>query len=113
MANFYLKYRDTRPALVATLLDSGNAAHDLTGADSVSLHIRLADGTVITKSMTVSDATAGQATYTWLDADWTGSPALAVGTHDMEYEVVDGTSRLTFPNNANDKLVITRDLGNT
>lgn len=113
MSVFYLKYRDTRPILEVTLLDTDSAAHDLTGVDSVSLHIRLVDGTEITKAMTVYDATGGIVRYTWLAADWTSDPVLTTGVHAMEYEVIAGTARLTFPNNGNDQLIVADDIGNT
>ena len=116
MARFYLKYRDTRPTIEVALTDPDGTAHDLTGADSVTLHIWLrgSSSTVISRTMTINaDPATGLVTYTWLATDWdTGK--LVLGTHRMEYEVKGpGTERLSFPNDTYDKLLIVTDLGQT
>lgn len=123
MAIFYLKYRDTRPILSASLKEPDGSAYDLTNTDKVYLNITLSDGTEIAKTMTIdpTDKTTGLVTYTWLAADWdTGglvaSPALPLAPggieHTMEYEVVGPTTtRLTFPNDGHDILRITDDRG--
>jgi hypothetical protein len=54
---------------------------------------------------------AGTLRYTWLAADWITAPALVRGLHPMEYEVIGGTSRLTFPNDGHDTLQVVSDLG--
>jgi hypothetical protein len=111
MAVFHLKYRDTRPILEVALLDPDGAAHDLTGATSIKLHIRLRSGTTITRTLTPdADPTKGITRYTWLATDWDAGN-LAIGTHSMEYEVVAGASRLTWPNDGLDELRIVEDLG--
>ena len=61
-------------------------------------------------------ATDGVVRYTWLATDWDSgglvpTPLLPLsGTtreHRMEYEVINGASRITFPNNGYDTLRIT------
>ena len=118
MGTAYLKYRDTRPVLEVTLLDPDDSAHDLAGATSVTLHIRLKSGTVLSKAMVIdSDPTTGIVRYTWLAADWDVG-GLVAGIHRMEYEVLGpDDERLTFPNAATltsastDRLLITTDIG--
>ena len=113
MGTFYLKANDTRPVLEVTLLDPAGTAHDLTGATSVKLHIKLASGATLTKTMTVNVVPAtGIVTYTWLAADWTSSPGLEAGMHRMEYEVIGpALARVTFPNDSYDTLAIVSDQG--
>jgi hypothetical protein len=97
----YLKNRDTRPVLVATLRGTDGAIYDLTGADSVTMHVYLHGGSdVISRPMVIDpDPTTGKARYTWVAGDWTGSPALESGAHRLEYEVLGPAPiRATFPN---------------
>jgi hypothetical protein len=109
MATFYLKYRDTLPVLSVGLLGTDGLAFNLTGY-TVKLHIALENGTTLTRTMTVASPATGVAEYAWVAADWT-APGLIVGVHQMEYEAVNGTARMTFPNNGNDALLIVSDLG--
>ena len=117
---FYLKYRDTRAPLEVTLLEPDDSAHNLAGATSVTLHIRLKSGTVISRPMVIdSDPTTGIVRYTWLAADWDVADGdLVAGIHRMEYEVLGpDDERLTFPNAATltsastDRLLVTMDIG--
>jgi len=115
---FHLKYRDTRPIMRVRLRNPDGSAHDLTGALAVTLHIKLAGtSTVISRTMTMDNATQGIVSYAWLLTDWapTGDPlpaALALGVHDMEYEVTaNNNARGTFPNATHDRLSIIGDLG--
>lgn len=111
MASFYLKRRDTRPVMRVALLNPDGTAHDLTGAGSVTLHVSI-DGAVLSRAMVVDPAPAtGIVRYTWLDTDWSSTPALDVGRFRMEYEVIAGTSRLTFPNSTYDELIVIDDIG--
>jgi hypothetical protein len=111
MARFYLKLRDTRPVLEVYLLDPDDTAHDLTSATDATLHIKLAGGTVLSKTMVIDGTpTTGIVRYTWLAADWDAG-GLVEGTHRMEYEVQAGSSRLTFPNSGDDELIIRPDIG--
>jgi hypothetical protein len=95
----YLKHRDTRPGLVATLYDADGSVYDLTGVDAVWLHVSI-QGVTFTRQMTVdASPTTGRVTYLWLATDWTSNPALEVGVHLIEYEVQGpGAVRATFPN---------------
>lgn len=113
MSDFYLKYRDTLPTLEVTLLDPDGTAHDLSGATSAKIHIRLSSGTTATKSATIYNPSGGVLRYTFLATDWTDlTVPLIVGTHRMEYEVLGpSTARLTWPNDGYDTLRITDDLG--
>jgi hypothetical protein len=110
MATFYLKYRDTLPVLSVTLTGTDGLPFNLTGY-TVKLHISLESGTVLTRTMTVATPASGVAEYAWAAADWTAPGGLVVGVHQMEYEAVNGTARITFPNNGNDALLIVSDLG--
>jgi len=109
---FYLKARDTLPVLEVALKDPDGTAHDLTGADAVWLHVSLPGGT-FSREMTVDDATGGIVSYAWVPTDWTVAPALAAYPvpYRMEYEVIDGTDHLTFPNDGYDELVVASDIG--
>ena len=115
MGTFYLRANDTRDVLEATLLKPDGTAYNLTGATSVTLHIKLASGTTLSRTMTVNpDPATGIVTYTWLAADWTGSPCLAMGTHRMVYEVIGpALARKTFPTTDEDidTLEISEDIG--
>ena len=139
MSTFRLKRGDTLPILKVILKEPDPAnpsqlrVHDLTGSTSWFLHIRLADGTLLKRSMVVDGSpTLGTLRYSWLTTDWdvvsgggtvggmsigaTGTPARA--EHSMEYEVLGPAgARLTFPNGGEslaasyDTLTITADLG--
>lgn len=110
MADFYLKYRDTRPIIEVTLLDPDDAPYDLTNTDNVYLHIYLNNGTTVSKTMSINvDPTTGKASYTWQSTDWDAG-GLVKGRHRMEYEAVTGTTRLTFPNDSYDTLNVKGDI---
>jgi len=113
MGIFYLKENDTQPILEVTLKNPDLTVHDPTGS-TVTLNIWLSDGTKLTpKSMTIFNGAGGIVRYTWLTADW-GSTGLVAGPslplapgvreHRMEYQVDDGTDKITFPNNGWDTL---------
>ncbi len=111
MSVFYLRARDSRPILEVALLDGDGSAHDLTGSTAWKLHIKLSTGTVLTKDMVTEGVlTGGLLRYVWVATDWDAG-GLVVGTHRMEYEVIAGTSRLTFPSGGYDTLKIDSDLG--
>lgn len=135
---FDLKYRDTRPILLVYLLNPDGTAVDLTGT-TVKLFITLSGGTKLIRNMVVDDTpTTGIVRYTWLATDWdeasgttvdgafpVGGLVVGPGTvkpdgfvlgvgeveHRMEYEVVNGTLRLTFPNDGYDTLRVVADMG--
>jgi hypothetical protein len=122
VAVFHLKYRDTYPVLEVELLNPDGTVHDLGGAFSVTLHIRLSDGSAtLSRAMTIYDSPNGIVRYAWQTTDWTTgglvvgpSVPLAPGVveHRMEYEVVGpGSNRLTFPNYGYDTLRIITDFG--
>jgi hypothetical protein len=109
MGVFYLKYRDTKPKLIATLKNPDGTIHNLTGITDVKLQIKLADGTALQRNMTIEGApTLGTVGYSWLATDWNVG-GLVAGKHDMEYESV--AERLTFPNDSYDELLIKADIG--
>lgn len=118
MGTFYLKKGDTRPVLEVALKNPDLSAFDLTGA-TIKLLIRLNDGTELSRNMVIfGDDVDGVVRYTWLSTDWDEGnlivgptpPYLATDIdHLMEYEVVNGTLRLTFPNNGYDILRIFED----
>lgn len=110
MERFFLKNKDTKPNLVATLKNPDKTIHDLTGLTDFKLHIKLQDGTTLAaRAMSVFGApTNGQVTYAWLASDWNAGNLVA-GSHQMEYESV--AERLTFPNDGHHALIITADIG--
>ncbi len=113
MGTFYLKRGDTRPVLSVALKNPDGSAFDLTGVSSVTLHVKLHDGTTFERAMVVdADPTTGIATYTWVPTDWdTGGLVVGVSIeHRMEYEVLTGTVRQTFPNSGYDVLQIAVDI---
>lgn len=109
---FHLKRGDTTPVLERTLLNPDGTAHDLTGADNVFLHIELDDGTELSRTMSITDAANGVVQYSWLASDWDAGN-LVVGIHQMEYEVVAGTDRASFPNDGNDFLQVAADIADS
>lgn len=121
MAIFRLKYRDTLPALRVKLLKPDGSPAEITGSTAWKLHIRLNDGTVLTRTMTKLADDPAELEYAWLAADWDAgglivgpSIPLQVGQkeHEMEYEVLGaGGARQTYPNEGYDTLRIWQDLG--
>lgn len=106
MGVFYLKRGDTRPILEVALKNPDGSAYDVSGA-TVNLHVLLPGG-VFTRAMTIFSGTAGLVRYTWADADWS---TLSNGIFPMEYEVAPAAGGLvTFPNDRNDRLLVTVDL---
>ena len=111
---FHLKDKDTLPGLRVRLKNPDSTPHDLTGATSVTLHVRIkATGEIFSRPMTIEDVTGGIVIYAWQAEDWTDTTtALEVGLHQMEYEVLGpGAARLTFPNAGHDELSVIDDLG--
>lgn len=116
MSTFSIKEGDTLPVLEVALLDPDGSAHDLTGVTSVKLIVRSSPTTTFEKTMTVHDAEAGLVRYAWQPTDWTDSSILNVEAGlsrelEMEYEVVSGSNKMTFPTNGYDTLHIRGDLG--
>lgn len=117
MATFNLKARDTRPILEVALTNPDGTAHDLTGSTAWKLHLWVDASTVLTRDMVKEGAdTAGVLRYTWQATDWDAgnlpTPISPYGKQEiyMEYEVIGGTARMTFPNDGFDILEITGDL---
>lgn len=112
MATFDLKRRDTAEALLVTLLNPNGTVRDLTGATAVHLHVRIENTwphAVFSRPMSIeTPVTAGKVKYQWADTDWN---TLRSGNHKMEYEVIAGTSRQTFPTKDSDTLSIGEDIG--
>lgn len=121
MGIFYLKFRDTRPTLEVVLKNPDGSVHDLTGSTDWKLHIWLADGTKLVRTMVkVAPDTAGMLRYAWVATDWNPGALVAVPLplapggleHRMEYEVLGPASeRLTFPNTGYDVLRVLPDIG--
>lgn len=115
-AIFSLKHGDTRPILEVALKNPDGTAHDLTGTTAWKLHIRVSPTQVITRDLVKQGLdTAGVLRYSWVDTDWDAGNLPSVNGYPkveckMEYEVIGGTSRMTFPNNDYDKLQILSDL---
>lgn len=127
---FWLKTNNTRPSLIVSLFNPDGTPHDLTGSTDWKLHIKLNNGNVITRTMTVEGlSTAGQLRYNWATGDWSGGTPLISGPghfegsifvlnkgeveHTMEYEVLgSGGARQTFPNDGYDVLRIHPSIAN-
>jgi hypothetical protein len=117
MSIFTLKARDTRPILEVQLTNPDGSVHDLTGATGFKLHIRTSRSTIITRDMVKQGLdTDGTLRYSWATTDW-DSGMLPIPTSQyhskecpMEYEVIGGSSRMTFPNDGYDILVIKGDV---
>ena len=108
MAKFFLKRGDTEPIFETALKLPDGTFHDPTGR-AVWLHILLADGTKLTRSMSIFDGPNGVVRYPWIPTDWDPGK-LVTGAHSIEQESVLGNSRLTFPNDGTDRLIITGDI---
>jgi hypothetical protein len=116
MAVFSMKAHDTRPILEIALKNPDGTAHDLTGSTAWKLHIRTSTAVVTRDLVKQGLDTAGVLRYTWISTDWDpGNLPTPANPYDkleldMEYEVIGGTSRMTFPNDSYDKLQIIGDL---
>lgn len=115
MATFTIKRGDTNPWLEVALKNPDGSAHDLTGSTAWKLHIRINGTTVMTRDMVKQGAdTAGVLRYTWATADWDVLPSPRSPYHSrefpMEYEVIAGSSRMTFPNTGTDTLKVVGDV---
>ena len=134
MSVWYLKRGDTGPAWERNLLNPDGTAYDATGATACYLHIRLSDGSILKRTMTIVTNNPALVRYAPVTTDWDAvsgggtvggfvtGPALPLTPgqveHRMEYEVVGpGGARLTFPNGgerieeAYDVLRIWNDIG--
>ena len=123
MAVFYLKSHDTKPGFEVVLRNPDGTVHDLTGSTTWKLHVQLPAGTFTRDLVKQGLDTAGTLRYLWTPEDWADHPSnvppgLPVpyykgGSIDlaMEYEVIGGSSRMTFPNSGQDTLRIKGDVG--
>lgn len=113
---FTLKANDVLPILTVTLSNPDGSVHDLTGATAYNLNVRTSQGTFTRAMELVGTEEEGTLRYVWVTADWGTTnqlPALAFPDtkfFPMEYEVLGGTSPLTFPNGGHDWLCIVGDL---
>lgn len=114
MGTYYLKARDTLPTLEVVLLKPDLTPYDPSGG-VVTMHVRLSNGSVLSRTMTIHNGPLGIVRYGWLATDWSAvAPTVNVvaGSHRMEYEVVGpGAARLTFPNDGYDTLQVSSDIG--
>jgi hypothetical protein len=128
---YTLKYRDTGPSLEIILRDPAapgsppgtvGPVHPLPGGATYKLHIKLNNGTTLTRDLErVTPDTDGHVRYQPVAADWTDPTPLIIGPvpplkpsdveHLLEVEELNGTSRLTFPNGGYDILRVFPDLG--
>lgn len=70
MSTFYIKTGDTKPALTATLVDSGGTAVNLTSATVQLIYRPIGTGVAATtRTMTITSASAGTVSYTWVAGD--------------------------------------------
>ena len=87
---------DLEPALAGTVLD-GTTPVNLTSATTVTAHIRRADGSVISRAVTLGNQTTAPGTWTMAWVNVAGPPVdndLSVeGTYTVEIEAVWATDR--------------------
>lgn len=138
MAVFHLKKRDTRPSIQVTLKNPDDSLFDHTGSSVLKLHIWLADGSKLVRTMFRVGTPPGAPPdnrplqYDWISTDWDapstpdGNGSYQIGglvsgptlplapglrEHLMEYEVSGGATRMSFPNHGYDTLRILLDIG--
>lgn len=124
MAVFNLKRGNTRPILQVELRNPDGTAFDHAGATAYKLNIWRSDGVKLIRNLVpFGDPPAGgqpdtrPLRYAWLLTDWGAvngdgtagglviSPTLpltpGVREHLMDYDVIGGSSRITFPSGGN------------
>lgn len=131
----YLKFQDTKALGPITLKNPDKTVRDLTGT-GVTLFIKLSTGAYLSRPMTIVNPPGidGKVTYVPVSTDWdigsggtgTKDDPYTIGglilspvppltstdvQHQMEYEVLVGSSRVTYPDNGYDVLRIYDDLG--
>jgi hypothetical protein len=82
---FYIKQGNTRPFLVAQLVDDAGAPVDLTGSTVVFRMLNAAGTRVVNAAAVVDNALAGQVHYAWQSGD-----TATLGNYRGEFEI-------TFP----------------
>lgn len=111
---YTIKQNDTRPRLVANLLQNfgqtDEAAIVLSTATSVRLLMRergVGSPATVEGVCSITDADTGEVTYTWAAGDTASS-----GTYDLEFEITwaDGGVE-TVPSSGYETVVIEDDLG--
>ena len=104
---FYIRRNDRRPILVAELSDEDGPV-DLSAASAVEFHMSSAIGSTakIEAAATVSNATEGEVTYTWVTGDTD-----TAGSYLAEFEVTwtDGTQE-SYPDPGYFLIVVSEDL---
>jgi len=108
LADWYIKQGDTYPPILAQLLDADGAAVNLTGALSVTIHVKERGSLLFSRACTVVTAATGHIRYDWQSGD----TDTASDSCTIEFVVVwgNGTDRTTFPNDSSSTLQITRNL---
>lgn len=108
---FHIKQGDRLPAFECVLVDSEGEPVDLTGGGTAKLKMRPAAGgslkvnAVATIVDDGTEALRGRVRYSWGATDTD-----TAGTFDAEVEFTSGGLVLTFPNDGNQRVVITDDL---
>lgn len=107
MNTFTIKRNDTAPAYEATLEAPAGTPVDLTGATVRFIMATPDMATVkVNASATISDAAAGEVTYSWQAADTD-----TAGTYRAEWQVTFGSGAIrTFPSNGYLSVVVLADL---
>lgn len=99
MADITIKRGDTRPVLVRNLkqvIDDVETAINLTTATAVMFHLKRLDGTggLLGGTCVVTNAAAGEVTYTWATAD-----TLSTAEYNGEFQITwTGGGIETVPN---------------
>lgn len=106
VSTFYIKKRDLRPVIQATLKDA-NGAINLTNAVGVSFVMTyLGGGAKIDAAGAIVTPASGIVSYTW-----TGTDTDTAGVFDCEWEINwGGGATQTVPSDGYDRVVITDDL---
>lgn len=116
---YTIKKGDTLPALTRTLKFDDGTVYDLSSATAINFIVAprnglipdYANATTFTGSV-VGAATDGVVQYAWAAGD---TSTLGVGDFYGEFEVIEGTDRITFPNGKNQyiHICIVQDVNNT
>lgn len=109
MADVTLKSNDTRPTLQVTLKEGQPSAQtpiNLTTASAVTLYMKTATGSLITRAATITDATNGVVTVTFQAAD-----TATAGDYSAEFQITwTGGGIETVPNDGYISISILEDL---
>lgn len=106
--DLYMKAGDTNPPYSASLQDDSGNAIDLSNITQAKIHVRKKDTgeLVVDKTMTVTNASAGELEYAWNTGDLSEKGVYEI---EVEVEYSDG-SKETFPNTDHHQLKVNEQI---